>query len=1253
MPINTDLNVAPFFDDYDANNQYYRVLFRPGTALQARELTQIQSILQNQVESFGNWAFKNGDIVTGCAITDQPVIPYVRLADRQTNSYSITPANLANTRLVSASSNLQARIILGNPGLVGNYPNTNILYIQYLNTGTANQATFLPNETLNIYTIPSNGTIIATVNTFSNTTSNTYTTGNAHGIAVSEGIVYLNGTFVKVLNPTYGIVNAYGTSAGNNFVGFQLVETVVTENQDPSLLDNALGYPNENAPGAYRLMLQPTLVAMDQATAANTDGFNPIAQYSFGKLVSKQQTLVDLHSIVDDAISTRIYEEAGNYVVNPFVVDTISNAAAPDAANAANGSSDATKVLARVNPGVGYAQGHRVELIATRYAPVRRGNDTVSYKSQQITFNYGSYFVLNEVSGAFAFSTGQTVDLYNTVQQSVTNRTFGGLSVAGTKIGTAQVRCFTYNAGIPGLKDATYILHVFNVQMIAGYNTNQVVSVYLNGTPKAVGDVVGTGLQSASTKDQLYSVGAVGLKNLRDSANNNNTQYVYRSQNTSATMLSNGYISVTIPASATGGTDILSYGNTGSATLPSVDGASFIVMSQANNQSASLTGTVNVSTSSNVVTASSPILSTTFYQGDQVKVGTEIRTVITVSNSTSMVVDAPWSVANAAANYYKFIAAGKIIPVYQAGSTGGVYIINTTSFAVATNLALAGSSGVTVTYDTQRTSTIPAQKVIKKNRFVKIQANTNPAGPQGPYCLGVADVHQVSAIYGSADGSYTTSGVNLTSAFAWDHGQKDTHYDYGKIIPTGGYSPSTYPYLLVQLDYFVPNTTPGSGFFTVESYAIDDSNSSNNNAIQTKDIPVYVDEGGTTRWLRDYIDFRIPANNVSADTGSIDSSNATQVTTAIALATVNPSNTLTLATGSGLMTPAYGKNMSVDYTIYLPRQDLVMITADTTIKIKEGLSTAAPQTPLSPDNAMTLAVLNIPPYPSLTTDQVDSNRLNNQRSINMVRDTSTAITVNLVMNRRYTMKDIGKLDNRIGNLEYYTSLSLLEQKAKSTSVTDQNGLDRFKNGIFVDPFTDFKNSDVTNPEYSIAIDQNRGLARPKFITEVIKFDFNAGSSTNIQKTSRLLTLPYTSNSFINQPYATKYRSSAHVASAWNGTLVLAPAYSNHIDTNNTASVGITIDNATPWQQFANSPMGSAWGSWQTTSNVSSYSVQTGTQDVLKVELGYQYVQSTAQQAIDRAIGQYQAQGYQIGGTSTTFTSGHGGIGSNASITKIN
>jgi hypothetical protein len=208
----------------------------------------MQSIMQGQIENFGNWAFKDGDVVSGCAVTDQPQIPYVRMQDAQTNGAGFSPTLLANTRLVSTSSNLQARVILGTQGLGTNYPNTNVLYITYNNTGTSNQQIFSPNETINVYSIAT-GSLVAVVNTFSNTANATVTvTGYAHGISVGEGVVYLNGNFIKVLAPTYGIVNAYGTAAGNNFVGFQLTETIITENQDPSLLDNALGYPNENAP---------------------------------------------------------------------------------------------------------------------------------------------------------------------------------------------------------------------------------------------------------------------------------------------------------------------------------------------------------------------------------------------------------------------------------------------------------------------------------------------------------------------------------------------------------------------------------------------------------------------------------------------------------------------------------------------------------------------------------------------------------------------------------------------------------------------------------------------------------------------------------------------------------------------------------------------------------------------------------------------------------------------------------------------
>ena len=71
MPQNTNLNVSPYFDDFNESKNYQKVLFKPGFPVQARELTTLQSILQNQVEKFGRHFFKEGSmIIPGGTIYD-------------------------------------------------------------------------------------------------------------------------------------------------------------------------------------------------------------------------------------------------------------------------------------------------------------------------------------------------------------------------------------------------------------------------------------------------------------------------------------------------------------------------------------------------------------------------------------------------------------------------------------------------------------------------------------------------------------------------------------------------------------------------------------------------------------------------------------------------------------------------------------------------------------------------------------------------------------------------------------------------------------------------------------------------------------------------------------------------------------------------------------------------------------------------------------------------------------------------------
>ena len=65
MSLNTNFNVNPYYDDFDEDKKFLRILFKPGFAVQARELTQSQTILQKQIERFGEHIFKNGSVVSG------------------------------------------------------------------------------------------------------------------------------------------------------------------------------------------------------------------------------------------------------------------------------------------------------------------------------------------------------------------------------------------------------------------------------------------------------------------------------------------------------------------------------------------------------------------------------------------------------------------------------------------------------------------------------------------------------------------------------------------------------------------------------------------------------------------------------------------------------------------------------------------------------------------------------------------------------------------------------------------------------------------------------------------------------------------------------------------------------------------------------------------------------------------------------------------------------------------------------------
>ena len=225
--------------------------------------------------------------------------------------------------------------------------------------------------------------------------------------------------------------------------------------------------------------------------------------------------------------------------------------------------------------------------------------------------------------------------------------------------------------------------------------------------------------------------------------------------------------------------------------------------------------------------------------------------------------------------------------------------------------------------------------------------------------------------------------------------------------------PSPTGALRVTFDYF----THGAGdYFSVDSY---------DGVVDYVNIPTYTSANGDGSFfeLRDCIDFR-----PRIDDSGANFTNATAVISEL---------------------PAIGTNMEADFSFYLARMDIMFMDRLGRFDILQGVPIVLdPQKPQEPENGMVLFEMVYEPYVV---------------SLNEVQVTK-------IDNRRYTMKDIGKLDKRITNLEYYTSLNLLEKETADLVVKDSVGFDRLKNGFVVDNFTGHIVGDVQNPDYNIDVD---------------------------------------------------------------------------------------------------------------------------------------------------------------------------------------
>ena len=102
-----NFNVKPYYDDFDGSKNYHRILFKPGAAVQARELTQAQTILQDQVTKFADNIFKQNSPVTGGQVTTNFNCYYIKLNYTLTTDASVWDGLL----IQNAAGDVLARVI--------------------------------------------------------------------------------------------------------------------------------------------------------------------------------------------------------------------------------------------------------------------------------------------------------------------------------------------------------------------------------------------------------------------------------------------------------------------------------------------------------------------------------------------------------------------------------------------------------------------------------------------------------------------------------------------------------------------------------------------------------------------------------------------------------------------------------------------------------------------------------------------------------------------------------------------------------------------------------------------------------------------------------------------------------------------------------------------------------------------------------------------------------------------------------------
>ena len=426
-------------DDFRDSDNYHRILFNTGVGLQARELTQLQTILQKQIERFGNNVFKEGAVVKPGGVNINPAYEFIKLDE--TNPSHVLPdvTTLIGKTVTGQDSGIVATILEA-VAASGSDPAT--LYVKYTNTSAAQGASDITtqrmrsNEVMDV----SDGTDLKVkLSTVADPS-----TGTGTQVTLRSGIYYARGNFVFTQDQSK-IISKY-TDIPSTDIGFKAVEQVITASDDNALYDNQGSVPNVSAPGADRYKI--TLTIAERSEILSSENFIHVATVVNGAIF-ESVTTDQSYNIPNKLIATRIKENSGDYVVKPFNARFETD-------------SQNTHLLLKVSDGTVVVDGYRADRGYPTTIRVAKPTASTSINNEPVGTSIGHFVNVTPDPD------GNTKGIPDVKLQDVNLR--DAVGYGGSTIGTAKVKAVTK-------VNAIIRMHLTNIAMNSGQAFRNVKSV--------------------------------------------------------------------------------------------------------------------------------------------------------------------------------------------------------------------------------------------------------------------------------------------------------------------------------------------------------------------------------------------------------------------------------------------------------------------------------------------------------------------------------------------------------------------------------------------------------------------------------------------------------------------------------------------------------------------------------------------------------------------------------------------------------